>query len=308
MEDGPTERAPKSLRGPAAASSPPEGLEEMLRGVVGETFDNKLMGVTKRVEDLEQGQAKLEQRQSRVEEDLQAMRLELRQPRSSAASTAPSTGQGSLEGFIPRYLEVKGFCEWDRRTTDGADRKEARRWVDVFKNKVRELDADLAANLGEPECRGIRCNAFKVWFVNPRLGRGTTSVARELVLRDEGPLMGQWPEAAGGGGEEPGGRAALQDHGSRPGGHAPPSCRLGGGGNGERLLDGGHHLHDGARRHQARRGHGGAQSCGRLCPYHAGPPEDHGGAHEGVGAPRIGTALLHLLGRLGIADFQHATM
>lgn len=91
---------------------------------------------------------------------------------AAAAGEAPPTWQ-------PKYIEAKGWCTFEERTTKGLTREQCEAIVASLKQR---LAPSIAAQVGELEVRGLRSYAFRVRI---RGGLGVvlevSGVARDLV-------------------------------------------------------------------------------------------------------------------------------
>ena len=71
----------------------------------------------KLIESFESRILKMEARQDQLEHRIEELERRLGQQ--------PGNSGGSPTSFVPEYIEIKGFCTWDRRLEQGATREDA---------------------------------------------------------------------------------------------------------------------------------------------------------------------------------------
>ena len=68
--------------------------------------------------------------------------------------------QGSSSGmFKPTHIEIKGFCEWNKRKEKGICRAEAE---ELLKKLTQKLPGSVQGKVGVLEMFGVRCHKFRV--------------------------------------------------------------------------------------------------------------------------------------------------
>lgn len=71
----------------------------------------------------------------------------------------PNQRGGAWDGFSPNYLEIKGFCPYDKRKEQGATRAQAKRIVDMLTDKLPE---DIRPAVGDLMLRGMSNYTIRV--------------------------------------------------------------------------------------------------------------------------------------------------
>eukprot|EP00973_Karenia_brevis_P052230 7257680-Karenia_brevis.AAC.1 len=62
-------------------------------------------------------------------------------------------------GFMPSYVEVKGFCKYEERKEKGATRAQVNQFVSDFKAQLQE---DQRSWIGRPQIRAIKSYKFQI--------------------------------------------------------------------------------------------------------------------------------------------------
>ena len=83
--------------------------------------------------------------------------------RLTALEDAMKSGSGSTS-FVPTYFDIRGFCTWDDRESQGISRPQAQEMVNRLK---AQLPPDLQEKIGAIEVRGSRVHKFMVHFTPP---------------------------------------------------------------------------------------------------------------------------------------------
>ena len=100
----------------APGSSEPEMLAE-IRKIVSEENSKLVESFQKRFQAVEARQDQLEHRIEELERKL---------------GRSPGSGGGTSASFQPRFLEIKGFCEWGKRLENGATREDATKLMELL--------------------------------------------------------------------------------------------------------------------------------------------------------------------------------
>ena len=91
-----------------------------------------------RIENIEKRQTELEQR---------VIALETQQSSSS---------NGDAASFVPTYIEIKNFCEYEERLTKGVTRPEAVQVYEKLKNQVPEVIRPFIGEIGLKGPRNLK--------------------------------------------------------------------------------------------------------------------------------------------------------
>ena len=120
-----------------------------------------------------------------VEQQLADMRSEMNVLRSGASSVGSASGHTRTR-FVPRYVEIKNFCSFDRRATDGATKDDIKKFAAEAKRIVGLADPTLKDMIGDWEGRGLRSRSFYLWMTDADATVDVGNVLRD-VLKAGGP-------------------------------------------------------------------------------------------------------------------------
>ena len=167
-----------------------------MRKVMKETMDSQLTAIREEVTEhgnkinaVETRTASLEEKTVGVERSVADLRGDLESLRRDGGTTTSSSAgwsaSGSSSRFMPSFFEVKGYCDFDKRTTEGATRMETKVWLEKVKSRVAAQDVELAAAIGDVETRGPRSSTFKVHVHTPRLTMDLVWAVKSILKEDE---------------------------------------------------------------------------------------------------------------------------
>ena len=81
--------------------------------------------------------------------------------------------------FVPTYFDIRGFCTWENRRSQGISRPQA---LDLVKNLKAQIPEDLQGKIGDIEVRGSCVHKFIV-HVTPPFATEIAVLVKELLVQ-----------------------------------------------------------------------------------------------------------------------------
>jgi hypothetical protein len=147
-------------------------LAEVMDERLGKRLDDMNENLTKRCDSMEARIAKVEGLEPRVQE------LERK-----IAETAASCSTSSLtsEDFVPKYVEIKGYCSWEERREKGLTRDKAGRLVAELRGHLPE---ELRGHFGEMQLRNMFNHKIQV-SCTPKFTREIRGCLAEILQKGD---------------------------------------------------------------------------------------------------------------------------